>query len=82
MKVIQVNGHASGWKASGVSFPRVLGSDIAGTIVRVGKSDHEHIIGKVIVPIIDKTFNLVQTKEAQAYFKIPGKRGKVVLLVD
>jgi NADPH:quinone reductase-like Zn-dependent oxidoreductase len=36
----------------------------------------------LILPIIDKTFDLAQAKEAQLYFKKPGKFGKVVLLID
>jgi NADPH:quinone reductase-like Zn-dependent oxidoreductase len=35
-----------------------------------------------IVPVIDRTFDLINAREAQTYFKQPGKFGKVVLLVE
>jgi NADPH:quinone reductase-like Zn-dependent oxidoreductase len=58
----------------------ILGS-VLGTV-----PEYERLLAavksKVIVPIIDKTFSLVQAKEAQAYFKKPGKLGKVVLLIE
>lgn len=64
------DGHASGWKASGVSFPRVPGSDIAGTIVSVGKSDYEHMIGKnvVLFPFISSgTYGVENLSEDLAF---------------
>lgn len=42
-------GSKSGWKPEGVNFPRTPGSDISGTIVKVGELVEETLIGKDVV---------------------------------
>lgn len=42
-------GAKSGWRPEGVDFPRTPGSDIAGTIVKVGKHVDKSMIGKDVV---------------------------------
>jgi NADPH:quinone reductase-like Zn-dependent oxidoreductase len=42
----------------------------------------EAVKNKKIVPVIDQTFDLIDAQKAQAYFKKPGKLGKVVLIID
>lgn len=39
----------SGWRPEGVQFPRTPGSDISGTIVKVGELVEESLIGKDVV---------------------------------
>lgn len=39
----------SGWRPEGVQFPRIPGSDIAGTIVKVGHDVDRSLIGKDVV---------------------------------
>ncbi|MEC9485640.1 MAG: alcohol dehydrogenase catalytic domain-containing protein [Candidatus Izemoplasma sp.] len=42
-------GQKSGWRPEGVDFPRTPGSDIAGSIVKVGKDVDSSMIGKDVV---------------------------------
>lgn len=42
-------GTKSGWRPEGVDFPRTPGSDIAGTIVKVGKNVKKSMVGKDVV---------------------------------
>ncbi|TYS68737.1 zinc-binding dehydrogenase [Sutcliffiella horikoshii] len=42
-------GSKSGWKPEGVQFPRTPGSDITGTIVKVGNKVEKSIIGRDVV---------------------------------
>jgi NADPH:quinone reductase-like Zn-dependent oxidoreductase len=39
----------SGWRPEGVQFPRIPGSDITGTIIKVGNHVEESMIGKDVV---------------------------------
>lgn len=39
----------SGWKTEGVQFPRIPGSDITGSVVKVGNSVDKSMIGKNVV---------------------------------
>lgn len=42
-------GSASGWKAQGVSFPRIPGSDISGTVVEIGANVDASMLGVDVV---------------------------------
>lgn len=43
------DGSKSGWRAEGVQFPRIPGSDITGVVVKVGNCVDESMIGKNVV---------------------------------
>lgn len=40
-------GSESGWKAQGMSFPRIPGSDVAGTVVEVGDGVDTSMLGRM-----------------------------------
>ncbi|KHE71764.1 zinc-binding dehydrogenase [Halobacillus sp. BBL2006] len=42
-------GSKSGWRPEGVHFPRIPGSDITGTVVKVGSRVEEDVMGKDVV---------------------------------